>query len=66
MKSERRLTVELGDKSRVDEYRIHGGEVEFRAKCPDGADLPGWGGWRQLIADDISLNVALHTPSVNG
>jgi hypothetical protein len=62
MKFERRLTVELGDNSRVDEYRIHGREVEFRAKRPDGADLPGWSGWRQLTADDISLHVALHTP----
>ena len=62
MKSEPRLTVELGDNSRVDEYRIRGREVEFRARRPDGADLPGWGGWRQLTPDDISLHVALHTP----
>jgi hypothetical protein len=62
MKSQRWLTVELGDNSRVDEYRMHGREVEFRAKGPDGADLPDWGKWRQLTADNISLHVALQTP----
>jgi hypothetical protein len=61
MKSERRLTVELSDNSRVDEYRIHGREVEFRAKRPGGRDLPGWSGWRQLTPDDISLHLILHT-----
>ncbi len=63
MKSSPRLTVEFGDDSRVDEYRIRGNEVEFRARRPDGTDLPEWGGkWRELSADDISLHLALHTP----
>ena len=62
MRSERRLTVEFGDDSRVDEYRIHGREVEFRARRPDGAPLPDRGnGWRRLTSDDISLHLALHT-----
>ncbi len=55
--------VELGDDSRVDEYRIRGREVEFHAKRPDGSELPEWGDeWRRLTADDISLHLALHTP----
>jgi hypothetical protein len=62
MKPNRRLMVEFGDDSRVDEYRIRGREVEFRARRPDGADLPEWGGqWRQLTADDIPLHLILHT-----
>ncbi len=62
MRSER-LTVDFGDDSRLDEYRIRNREVEFRARRPDGTDLPGWfGGWRQPTADDISLHLALHTP----
>ncbi len=63
MESERRLMVELGDDSRVDEYRIRGRHVEFHARRPDGTDLPEWGGkWRELSADDISLHLMLHTP----
>ncbi len=61
MTSEQRLTVEFSDDSRVDEYRIRGRDVQFRARRPDGGDLPGWGGWRQLRADDLSLHLALHT-----
>ena len=62
MKSERRLTVEFGDDSRVDEYRIHGREVEFRACGVNGDPLPDVSGeWKQLTADDISLHLALHT-----
>jgi hypothetical protein len=62
MKSERRLTIDFGDNSRVDEYRIQGREVEFRARRPDGSALPEWGDqWRQLTAGDISLHLTLHT-----
>ena len=62
MKSERRLTVEFGDDSRVDEYRIHGREVEFRARVVNGEPPPDLSiEWRQLTADDISLHLALHT-----
>lgn len=62
MKSERRLTVEFGDDSRVDQYRIRGREVEFRARRMDGSALPEWGcAWRELTADDIALHLALHT-----
>ena len=63
MKTDGRLMVELGDNSRVDEYRIRGRQVEFRARCADGEPLPDCRReWRQLTADDISLHVALHTP----
>ena len=64
MKSERRLTIEFGDDdSRVDQYRIHGREVEFRTRRADGEPLPDCRReWRQLTADDISQHVALHTP----
>ena len=62
MKSERRLTVEFGDDSRVDEYRIHGREVEFRSRGVNGEPLPDVSGeWKQLTADDISLHLALDT-----
>jgi len=62
MKSERRLTVEFRDDSRVDEYRIHGREVEFRARSVNGDPLPDVSGeWKQLTADDISLHLALDT-----
>jgi hypothetical protein len=37
MKTDRRLMVEFGDDFRVDEYRIRGRQVEFRARRPDGA-----------------------------
>jgi hypothetical protein len=59
MKSERRLTVEFGDDSRVDEYRIHGREVEFRARRVNCVDISRE--WRQLTAEDIALHLALHT-----
>ena len=61
MRSEQLLTVEFSDDPRVDEYRIRDRNVEFRARRPDGGDLPGWGEWRQLTANDISLHLALHT-----
>ncbi len=63
MANERRLMVEFGDDSRVDEYRIRGRQVEFRARRPDGAPLPDRGGeWRRLTAGDLSLHVMLRTP----
>jgi hypothetical protein len=60
MKSERRLTVEFGDDSRVDEYRIRGRQIEFRPWCRGNTALPN-SGWRQLAAEDISMHLALHT-----
>ncbi len=63
MKSERRLMVEFGDDSRVDEYRIRGGHLEFHARRPGGTDIPKWvGKWRELAAADISLHLFQHTP----
>lgn len=62
MKSEQQLTVEFGDGSRVDEYRVRERHVEFRARCPDGSTLPDRGrDWRRLTAEDISMHLALRT-----
>jgi hypothetical protein len=63
MAHDRRLMVEFGVDSRVDEYRIRDWEVEFRARRPDGSALPDRScEWRQLTAHDISLHFALRTP----
>jgi hypothetical protein len=56
-----RLTVESGDGSHVDEYRVRDRQVEFRACLRDGTPPSGEAGWRQLTADDISLHLALNT-----
>jgi hypothetical protein len=56
-----RLTVEFGDGSHVDEYRVRDRQVEFRACLRDGTPQRGETGWRQLTADDISLHLALNT-----
>ena len=63
MKSERRLTVEFcNDPRRVEEYRIRGRQVEFRARRPDDSALLYWdSAWRRLRAGDISMHFALHT-----
>ena len=63
MAHDRRLMVEFGDDSRVDEYRIRDREVEFRARRADGSALPDCSSeWRQLTAGDVSLHFALRTP----
>jgi hypothetical protein len=40
MRSERRLTTEFGDDSHVEQYRIRGREVEFRARRADRPKTP--------------------------
>jgi hypothetical protein len=62
MKFEPRLTVEFGDASSVDEYRIRRREVEFRSRSREGFTLskrPRT--WKHLTAEDISMHLALHT-----
>jgi hypothetical protein len=62
MKSEPRLTVEFGDASSVDEYRIRRREVEFRPRCRDGFNTPKRRRtWTQLNAEDIAMHLALNT-----
>ena len=59
MKSEPRLTVEFGDGSRVEQYRIRGRQVEFRPRSR-GDSRPN-DGWRRLTSRDILMHFALHT-----
>jgi hypothetical protein len=62
MNFEPRLTVECGDASSVDEYRIRRREVEFRSRCRNGSSLPAVRSmWHRLTADDIAMHLVLNT-----
>jgi hypothetical protein len=62
MTFEPRLTVEFGDGSNVDEYRIRRREVEFRSRCREGFTLSKRRRtWNHLTPDDIAMHLALHT-----
>jgi len=61
------LMIASKDGAPGNEYRIHEGDVEFRAVNINGEpynNRPN-GGWRVLNDDEISLHFALQTPVAN-
>jgi len=49
--------------SPINEYRIHGGRIEFRSMDSRGQPFPYTGGsWTILDARDLELHFALNTP----
>lgn len=61
MHTDQRLTLEFGDGSRVDEYRIREDQLEFRVRQRDPSSTQKSNQWTRLTPADVAMHVELGT-----